>query len=265
MKIIIPVISFLFILAIPGCQKSLEAIEVNNSPSQAVSLPSDNNILVDASKDGGGWWFPQAPGSFSESDGHQGKPLADYLRSLGYHVDELPRGAVITNELLANYSRIVRAAAFFEYTDKELDAYKNFMNKPGAILLFQDHLSYTTNDKLSVFLGLDFEGAIGGVISNFTNSEITNDITPLPFIAGSVVMNTQNNPNITVLGSLDKTGYTVFNTGDPFNGQAPDTNPPVMGIVTNFSNTKIFFIGDINGMEGLPQPLTQNLVNWLFK
>jgi hypothetical protein len=78
-------------------------------------------------------------------------------------------------------------------------------------------------------------------------------------------MNTENNPNITVLGSISKTGYTVFDTGDPFNGQTPAIDPPVMGTVTNFPNTKIFFIGDINGMESVPQPLTQNLVNWLFK
>jgi hypothetical protein len=67
---------------------------------------------------------------------------------------------------------------------KNWTAYKNFMNKPGAILLFQDHLSYTTNDKLSEYLGLDFEGAIAGVITNFTNNEITNNINQLPFIAG---------------------------------------------------------------------------------
>lgn len=260
----------MFMLAIAGCQKSIEAIENDHSsaqiPGDSTSSVPANSILVDASKDGGVWWFPQASPDFSESVDHQGKPLADYLRSLGYHVDELPRGAVITNELLAHYSKIIRAAAFFDYTDEEIDAYKNFMNKPGAILLFQDHLSYTTNDKLSEFLGLDFKGAIAGVITNFANSEITNNTGDLPFIAGSVVMNTENNPNITVLGSISKTGYTLFSNGvDPFDGQTPDIDPPVMGIVTNFPNTKIFFIGDINGMESLPQPLTQNLVNWLFK
>ena len=269
MKILIPALSLMFILAITGCQKTIQATEDDHSsvqiPTDTTSANSNDNILVDASKDGGGWWFPQGPPSFSDSANHQGKPLADYLRSLGYHVDELPRGAVITDELLANYSKIIRAAAFFPYTDEELDAYKNFMNKPGAILLFQDHLSYTTNDKLSEYLGLDFEGAIAGVITNFTNNEITNNINQLPFIAGSVVMNTENNPNITVLGSISKTGYTVFDTGDPFNGQTPAIDPPVMGTVTNFPNTKIFFIGDINGMESVPQPLTQNLVNWLFK
>jgi hypothetical protein len=270
MKIFVTALSLMCVLTITGCQKSIQEITSNNSsavtPDDSTSTePSANNILVDASKDGGTWWFPQGPPSFSESEDHQGKALADYLRSLGYHVDELPRGAVITNELLAKYSKIIRGAAFFEYTDEELDAYKNFLNKQGAILLFQDHLSYDVNDKLSKFLGLDFEGAVSGDVTNFANDEITNNISPFFYIAGSVVTNAENNPNITVLGSISKTSYTVLNNEDPFHGQTPAIDPPVMGLVTNFPNTKIFFIGDTNCMEGVPQPLTQNIVNWLFK
>ena len=202
---------------------------------------------------------------FFKSEDHQGKALADYLRSLGYHVDELPRGAVITNELLAKYSKIIRGPAFFDYTDEELDAYKNFMNKPGAIMLLQDHLSYASNDKLSNFLGVDFEGAVNGGVTEFADNEITKGVDPFYYIAGSVVTNTENNPNITVLGSISKTGYTVLNDEDPFHGQTPGIDPPVMGLVTNFPNTKIFFLGDSNGLESVPQPLTQNIVNWLFK
>jgi hypothetical protein len=273
MKILVTALSFICILTITGCQKSIQSIASDQSsatiPDNSDSIPpNDNNtgnILVDASKDGGGWWFPQGSSSFSDSANHQGKPLADYLRSLGYHVDELPRGAIITNELLKNYSKIIRVPAFFDYSDEELAAYKNFMNKPGAILLLQDHLSYPANDKLSEFLGLDFKGAIEGVITNFADHEITNNISPLPFIAGAVVTNTENNSNITVLGSISKTDYTVMNNADPFNGLGTDIDPPVMGIVTNFPNTKIFFLGDINGLENVPQPLTQNIVNWLFK
>ena len=50
------------------------------------SLP---HVLIDASRDGGVWWFPQvAP--FSAEAGHQGKALADHMRGLGYFVEELP-------------------------------------------------------------------------------------------------------------------------------------------------------------------------------
>jgi hypothetical protein len=274
MKISKLLLSFVFMLVIAGCQKSLvgkknanssSPLTLNAFDSSSFSEHEIDSILVDASKDGGVWWFPQAYPSFSDSADHQGKALADYLRSLGHHVDELPRGAVITDELLNNYSKIIRAAPFFEYSDEELAAYKKFLNKHGAILLFQDHLSYDVNDKLSEFLGVSFKGAVSGVITNFANHEITKNIVPLPFFAGAVATNTENNPDITVLGSIGKGDYTVLNGADPFNGQVPDIDPPVMGLVTSFPNTKIFFIGDMNGMENVPQPLTQNIVNWLFK
>ena len=32
----------------------------NNSPKPPTDLPVSKSILVDASKDGGGWWFPQS-------------------------------------------------------------------------------------------------------------------------------------------------------------------------------------------------------------
>jgi hypothetical protein len=271
MKISKLLLSFVLMLVMAGCQKLVVETQNANSSSPLTSNPSDSSehpidsILVDASKDGGVWWFPQAYPSFSDSADHQGKALADYLRSLGHHVDELPRGALITDELLSNYSKIIRAAPFFEYSDEELASYKNFMNKHGAILLFQDHLSYDSNDKISKFLGINFKGAIEGTITNFASHEITQNIDSFPFIAGAVVTNTENNPNIIVLGSISKTNYTVLNGADPFNGQVPNIDPPVMGLVTSFPNTKIFFIGDMNGMESVPQPLTRNIVNWLFK
>jgi hypothetical protein len=270
MKILKPVLSMLLLLSITACQKSVVGTTNNNTSNQdrnagVTSVNPTNKILVDASKDGGVWWFPQSDPSFSASADHQGKALANYLRSLGYLVDELPRGAVVTDQLLGNYTKIIRGAPFFAYSDQELASYKNFINKGGAILLFQDHLSYDTNDKISEFLGLDFKGAVSGAITNFADHEITKNADALPYVAGAVVTNAKNNPAITVLGSLSKTGYTVLNGADPFGGITPDVDPPVMGLVTSFPNTRIFFIGDMNGMEGLPQPLTQNVVNWLFK
>jgi hypothetical protein len=264
MKVSISTAVAFIILTVAGCQKSVEfdGELSGREPLQSTELTSEKNILVDASKDGGVWWFPQSPlTGFSETDDHQGKYLADYLRSLGFTVDELPREATITDQLLEKYSRIIRVAAFFPYSDDEIEAYKKFLKKPGAILLMQDHLSYAANDKLSELLGLTFRGAVEGTITNFTAHEITAGIGDLPFIAGAVVTNSENNPNIVVLGSLDN--YTVLNNSDPFsspnNGSAA-----VMGVVKNFPNTRIFFIGDGNGIEMVPQPLTQNLVKWLF-
>jgi hypothetical protein len=264
MKVLISTAVAFIILTLAGCQKSVEfeGELSGREPLLSNELRSDKNILVDASKDGGVWWFPQSPlTGFSEIAEHQGQVLADYLRSLGFHVDELGRGAVITDHLLEKYSRIIRAAAFFDYSNDEIEAYKNFLKRPGAILLLQDHLSYSTNDQLSELLGVKFKGAVNGSIANFTAHEITAGIGDLPFIAGAVVTNAENNPNIVVLGSLN--GYTVLNNSDPFNS-SNDNSAPVMGLVNNFPNTRIFFLGDENGIEMVPQPLTQNLVNWLF-
>ncbi len=163
MKICFSVL-FLLILIGTGCHKSITDRQIPDSSLK------DSNILVDASKDGGVWWSPQSgPGD------HQGYALAEYLRSLGFHLDELPQGAVITDSLLKKYSKIIRCATFFQYSDDELAAYKNFLHK-------------------------------------------TNNI-----------------------------------------------DAPIMGILNNYPNTKIFFLGDENGVEYVPQPFTQNLVSWLFE
>ena len=266
MKVFLTITVVSILLSLVSCQKSVEFKDELSDREQAqpIKLPKEKSILVDASKDGGVWWFPQSPDlGFSEQAEHQGQYLADYLRSLGFQVDELPRGAIITKQLLKKYSRIIRAAPFFPYSDDEIEAYKDFLARPGAIFLLQDHLSYTTGDKFSEFLGLSFRGAVNGVVTNFASHEITTGIDNLSFIAGSVVTNAYSNPNIVVLGSMDRSSYTVPNNADPFDGPT-DANPAVMGLVTNFPKTRIFFLGEENGIESLPQPLTQNLVNWLF-
>src|SRR5438067_13727394 len=61
---------------------------------QPVLCPSSSfprAVLVDATHDGGAWWFPQG-GPFISTQPHQGQALADTLRPKGYAVDELARG-----------------------------------------------------------------------------------------------------------------------------------------------------------------------------
>ena len=113
MKLPIPITVVLIALIFTGCQKPVEFGEVLSSQDRSpfTDLSNDKYILVDASKDGGVWWFPQGAG-FSEDADHQGQAFANYLRSLGFHVDELPRGEIITDQLLEKYSRIIRVAAF---------------------------------------------------------------------------------------------------------------------------------------------------------
>ncbi len=255
MKILLAIL-FLLVLIEISCKKSIPI-----TGELPISSLNDSNILVDASKDDGVWWSPQ-----SGTGDHQGHHLARYLRTLGFHVDELSPGTIITDSLLKKYSKIIRSAAFSQYSDDELAAYKNFLNKPCALLLLQDHLYYSNavNDNLSEMLGLHFVGAVEGTVTNFVTNEITNGVTELSYIAGSVVTNSENNPSITVLGTLDKNDYTVINNSFPFIGGTNNIDAPIMGILNNYPNTKIFFLGDENGIEYAPQPFTQNLVNWLF-
>ena len=70
-------------------------------------------VLVDASRDGGVWWFPQPPAgtvTFDPNRDHQGKALADYLRSEGFQVTELPRPFTVSSELLLQFQFVIAAA-----------------------------------------------------------------------------------------------------------------------------------------------------------
>src|SRR5213075_46690 len=83
---------------------------------------SSKAILVDATHDGGAWWFPQG-GPFDATQPHQGKALADYLRARGFTVDELGRGVVIDSTRLLKYTHVVRAGNYGGYLPQEGAAY----------------------------------------------------------------------------------------------------------------------------------------------
>ncbi|HEY1112150.1 MAG TPA: hypothetical protein VGE66_01255 [Chitinophagaceae bacterium] len=246
----------------PGDLATAQRIATDAPSPAALALPpspgytppalasESNKILVDASRDGGVWWYPQHPGTgFDAGAPHQGKALADYLRSLGFVVDELPRGAEITGELLGQYDKVIRANAFNQYTPSELTAYNAFLDRPSALLLLQDHHKNTTNDNLSERLGLPFSGAQSGTITRFAPHDITRGVTSLYYVAGSVIPN-PDPKKITVLGTLT--------------ASADSTASAAMGIV-HHPSSRVFFLGDTNGLEQVPQPLTSNIVKWLFQ
>ena len=89
---------------------------------------------MDGSHDGGVWWFPQS-GPFVADSPHQGKALAEYLRSKGYAVDELGRGAVVDAARLAGYSKVVRAGGVEPYSPLELQAYRALATCSVTILV----------------------------------------------------------------------------------------------------------------------------------
>ena len=201
-----------------------------------------NSVLVDASRDGGVWWAPQA-GPFSPESYHQGQPLADYLRGKGYAVQELARGMAITEDLLLASKIVIRANDFGSYTAAELQAYQHFLACPRTLLLLADYVSEGSQDQLAEMLGVKFTGAVFGYVTTFAAHPITSGVVPLYYNAGAIV-DAGYPSTVHILGWLS-------------------TGEPVMGVVDN-GTANIFFIGDVNGIESVPQPLVDNLINWGF-
>lgn len=217
-----------------------------DSNSNIKNTITNKAILVDASRDGGVWWFPQA-GNFSANEWRQGKALADYLMKMGYYVEEVPRGALITWPYLSRFHNVIRFVGCGTYTKEEIDAYDSLASHSASILLINDHLANGPNDPLSSHWGLNFSGAVKGAITEFDRHPITNGVYSLEYNAGSVITN-PDLKKISVLGYFSAVG----------------TQQVALGIL-HHPDAKIVFIGDGNGIEEVPQPFTDNLVKWLFQ
>lgn len=198
-------------------------------------------ILVDASRDGGVWWFPQvAP--FDSSAHHQGKALADHLRGRGHTIDELPRGVAITAGLLAPYQIVLRAGYFGTgYTAGELAEYEAFLAGGGVLWLVSEHSSW--GDALAARLGVPMSGSHHGPAAHFAAHPITEGVTNHPYIAGGALSGPVAD-GVTVLGWLDEQRTLA-----------------IMGTKA-LPKGKLFFLGDLNGLELVPQPLVSNLLAW---
>ena len=153
---------------------------------------SGPHVLVDASRDGGTWWSPQSEenGGFNPDLDHQGKYLADYLRSLGMHVTELPRPFIITAELLNDFHLVVRANAVPKnsYGPDEIDAYQQYVANGGSLILLADFTSLDDPDQLALNFGLNLQGKLTELVDSFTEHPITSGVQPFIFRAGGVLV-----------------------------------------------------------------------------
>ncbi len=226
-----------------SCKKSL--VRENNVGIAAGSGPG-STVLVDASRDGGFWWAPQVF-PFDATKPHKGTALVNYLKHLGFSVKELEGGANVTKELLQQYKYVIRAGSDGGYSSAEMDAYRLFLRNNTSLLLINSPQQSFPSDQLSLFLGLQFEGSYSGTITTFNTHAITAGVSSLDYIAGSVILKPDSNA-ITTLA--------YFNNASVQNAAA-------MGIL-HYPGCKIVFVGDLNGLELLPQPLTDNLIRWLF-
>jgi hypothetical protein len=213
-------------------------------------------ILVDASRDGGVWWFPQTT-QFSSIKPHQGKKLATYFRSLGHKVRELPRKHQIDSKLLKDFNIVIRTVGFGSYLTSEISAYQNYVAEGGYLLLLSDH---GPPDDLAMSFGLKFQGTTRGenVITKFAGHPLTKQQNPLSYYVGGGL--TSYSPNSQILGwvsnktFLDLNNNLVKDPGEP-------TGFPVFGAMVH-GKGRIVFCGDANLFERVPQPLIRNLLHW---
>jgi hypothetical protein len=220
------------------------------------------SILVDASRDGGVWWFPQA-GTFDPDLGHQGKALADYFRSLDLYVAELPRPTQVSRSLIQGYNLVIRAVACGYYTASELSAYRRFVEEGGRLLLLDDHKRHCPTDDVGRSFGLRFEGITRGRQElTFVSDPITEGLEDggLAFAAGSGLV--QIPAEAKVLAYLDEDSWLDLNDNE-FRDIDEPVAPPVMGRMTA-GDGLIVFMGDANLIEAIPQPLTDNILQALL-
>ena len=219
-----------------------------------------HRILVDASRDGGLWWFPQG-GPFDPLAPHQGRALADHLRSTGYRVDELPRGASIDGEDLEGYDLVIRAGAMAPYDTAEIAAYTTYVSAGGDLLLLSDHMLYAPPDDLAAAFGIAFTGITRGAntLGSYAAHPITAGQGPLAYMFGSAVTGWPS--TATILGALSGTSFLDAN-GDGVHNPGEVTAPDVLGLLEH-GEGQILFGGDVNMWQSVPQPLLGNALLWL--
>ncbi len=226
------------------------------------AVPLSKRIVIDASHDGGVWWGPQSVlTGFDTAKYHQGKVFADLLKQKGFKVDELGRDCRLKEEHFFGYYIVIRVNGFQAYTQDELDVYTKLVKRGMNMVFFTDHKKYDYKDELGDLLGLNFAGVARGKVTKFAPHTITQNLTSLDYGAGSALMNAGQNPDIEVLGWLGENDYADLNMNE-IKDEAEPSAPPVMGIL-NYPKSKVFFIGDANGLQFMPQPFIDNLLQWL--
>lgn len=230
-------------------------------PLAATSSPLPlGAILVDASRDGGVWWYPQA-GPFDPDAPHQGKALADYLRGMGYTVDELGRSTTITPDLLARYQVVIRAGSFGSYSSDETAAYVSYVEGGGDLMLLSEYLRWGNRDELAAAFGLELDGISQGpnVVLSVASHPIVAGVSHIQYLAGSCVV---SEPSGTIIGRFDQSTYCDLDA-DGVQDEGEMTAAPAAGIFTRGAG-EVFYMTDTNAIESVPQPLVDNLFDYLL-
>jgi HEAT repeat protein len=222
------------------------------------------NVLIDASRDGGVWWSGKPSNTDHEnSKTHQGYPLAAYLRERGYRVKELKQNVEITYGLLHRCDLVIRASAypnvlvpprtFVAYREEELDAYCAYVRNGGKLLLIPGtlkpkrsdrHYTYELHyDHLADAFGIRMEGMGRGTKDIAKSHPLTEGVDYIS--SGARVI--KHPPSATILAPVSE----EYGGGGTFGFM-----PYGEGMIVFGSNT--------NAMQRLPQPLTDNIFDWLL-
>jgi hypothetical protein len=197
-------------------------------------------VLIDASKDGGLWWFPQS-GTFDPKRYHQGKRLADFMRGKGWDVIEVPRGEIVTFERLRGADFVIRPPVYFNYSVKEIEAYRDSVIAGTRVLLIGGSAG-NNNDSIAEVFGLRFESRTRfGSVRQWMKHPLTADIEgkDLPWTTIS-----ESPPSAVHLAWLNQL----------------ETDPqPVLGYLT-YGNGYVVFVGQ--SLITLP-PFSASLINSL--
>ena len=249
-------------LAVFSCRKDSQVTLFSYEKNCQEKIPRGCKIIIDASHDGGVWWYPQYEDTgFDPNSAHQGQAFANILREKGFEVDELGRSAELTEEMFSGYYIVIRAGGFEPYSANEINVYTQLLCQGMNMVFMTDHKCYVQGDAVENLLGLEFSAVASGSITKLKTHLITENMSSLDYGAGSVLINAARNPDIEVLGWLGEDDYADMNCNGVKDNNEPSA-PPVMGIL-NYPKGHIFFIGDVNGLEFMPQPFIDNLIEWM--
>ncbi|CAN5900364.1 hypothetical protein BH11VER1_BH11VER1_11210 [soil metagenome] len=215
-----------------------------STPSSLSAQEPKIKIIVDASRDGGTWWFPQEKKGFDSSKPHKGKFLADYLRTRCQEMIEIAPGEVVVDQF-KEASLVVRFNSYGPpYRAEEVEAYKNYVDKGGRVLLVYGAPFKGSTDAVADVLGIRFgQAAQTPFIKKWAVNPLTAGLKDVPFMTGSVI-----------------TGFpeSAIQLATMANGQS------IFGM-TNVGKGKIIYLGSFAPLIGVSQPFTERVVDELLK
>jgi hypothetical protein len=175
-------------------------------------------------------------------------------------VTELPRPYIIDSALLAGFRLVIRAGQYGTYNASELAAYRQYVSRGGRLILLTEFHRPGESDLLAQMFGLEFRGISRGenIVNRFTKHAITKGLSQIPYGVGSGLFGTP--PSATILGYLSESTYIDLNDNKVQDPGEP-SGAPVMGVM-RFGQGQIFFMGDTNTIEDVPQPLVDNLLQF---